>query len=95
MATITAKRQLTIPAAVARKLNLQPGDKLSFTFENGTIFATPLNQEAYRQAELLREIKRRVRRGIGDDELIQLISEFVASGGVQPVATPLKGISLV
>ena len=36
-ATITSKRQLTIPAALFRKINLSQGQKIILTEENGII----------------------------------------------------------
>ncbi len=40
MATITSKRQLTIPAKIFRKLGLQEGEKVRVSEENGSIRIT-------------------------------------------------------
>src|SRR5690242_1126998 len=79
--TITAKRQLTLPAAVVRKLDLHPGDQLSFSLEEGAILATPLTDQAARRDQLLKGIKRCVRRGAQDDKLVELIMAFADAGG--------------
>jgi AbrB family looped-hinge helix DNA binding protein len=49
MATITRKRQLSIPAVVARKLNLQRGDKVPVSLSEGepqSIVLTPVRRIA-------------------------------------------------
>lgn len=40
MATITSKRQLTIPVKIFRKLGLQDGEKVQVSEENGSIKIT-------------------------------------------------------
>ncbi len=40
MATITSKRQLTIPAKIFRKLGLKEGEKVKVVEENGSIKIT-------------------------------------------------------
>lgn len=43
-ATITSKGQTTIPKDVRDRLNLKPGDRLEFVFdEDGTLRLVPLN----------------------------------------------------
>jgi antitoxin PrlF len=43
-ATITSKGQTTIPKDVRDRLNLKPGDRLDFIFDNeGTLRVVPLN----------------------------------------------------
>lgn len=41
IATITSKRQLTLPAKFVKKLNLSPGQKLAVTESNGRLVLTP------------------------------------------------------
>ncbi|MAE63968.1 MAG: AbrB family transcriptional regulator [Phycisphaeraceae bacterium] len=41
--TVTSKGQITLPAEIRKRLNLQPGDKLDFIVrEDGTIEVHPL-----------------------------------------------------
>jgi len=45
-AKLTSKGQITIPVAVRRKFNLQPGDELIFDFDNkGEIKVKPLKKK--------------------------------------------------
>jgi antitoxin PrlF len=37
-ATLTSKGQVTIPAAVRKRLNLKKGDMVAFSIENGEVF---------------------------------------------------------
>lgn len=43
-ATITSKKQLTIPAVVFRKANLRNGQKVSVTEQNGSLIITPVEK---------------------------------------------------
>ena len=82
-ATITSKGQMTIPAAIARRMDLHAGDKLYMDVtEDGSIVGSKVASDEHRRSQELREIKRRVRRGITDAELVKLISAFVSSGRV-------------
>ena len=38
LAKLTTKRQITIPAEIRKRLNVQAGDKVVFLEENGRIF---------------------------------------------------------
>ncbi len=42
MATVTSKMQLTLPAAIARQVGLQRGQKVSVTQSKGKIIITPM-----------------------------------------------------
>ncbi len=41
IATITSKRQLTLPSKLTQKLNLKPGEKITIREENGHLVMTP------------------------------------------------------
>lgn len=41
IATLTSKRQLTLPSKLTRKLNLEPGEKIAIKEENGHLVMTP------------------------------------------------------
>lgn len=41
IATITSKRQLTLPSKLTQKLNLRPGEKITIREENGHLVMTP------------------------------------------------------
>ncbi|MBI2338587.1 AbrB/MazE/SpoVT family DNA-binding domain-containing protein [Candidatus Daviesbacteria bacterium] len=41
IATITSKRQLTLPSKLTHKLNLKPGEKIAIKEENGRLVMTP------------------------------------------------------
>lgn len=44
IATITSKGQTTIPKEIRDKLNLRPGDRISFIMEaDGRVYIQPLN----------------------------------------------------
>jgi bifunctional DNA-binding transcriptional regulator/antitoxin component of YhaV-PrlF toxin-antitoxin module len=89
LSTITAKRQLTLPVAVVRQLELHPGDKLELIInERGSILAFPMTQKGHRRILLLREIRRRVRQGISDEDLVRLIEQFVAISDVESEDSP-------
>lgn len=41
IATLTSKRQLTLPSKLTQKLNLKPGEKITITEENGHLVMIP------------------------------------------------------
>lgn len=41
IATLTSKRQLTLPSKLTRKLNLKPGEKMAIKEESGRLIMTP------------------------------------------------------
>lgn len=43
-ATITSKKQLTIPSAIFKKANLKNGQKVSVTEQNGSLIITPVEK---------------------------------------------------
>jgi AbrB family looped-hinge helix DNA binding protein len=73
-ATITGKNQITIPAAIVRALELEPGMQLEFEIrEDRTFTARP----ALSRAELARQLQGKWRYLLapGDDPIAELIRE--------------------
>lgn len=73
-ATITGKNQITIPAAIVRELQLEPGMQLEFELDEGrTIHVRPVET----RADLARRIQGKWRYLLqpGDDPIAELIRE--------------------
>jgi AbrB family looped-hinge helix DNA binding protein len=71
-ATITGKNQITIPAAIVRELQLEPGMQLEFQVGEGrTMLVRPVET----RAELARRIQGKWRHLLqpGDDPIAELI----------------------
>jgi AbrB family looped-hinge helix DNA binding protein len=72
-ATLTSKGQTTIPKEVRERLNLKPGDRLDFIFdEDGTLRVVPLNV----RLDDLKSILPAPKRVLSNEEL----DEAIASG---------------
>jgi len=75
-ATLTGKNQVTIPAAIVRELELEPGMQLQFQVgEDRTILMRPVET----RAELARRLQGKWRHLLqpGDDPIADLIRERV------------------
>lgn len=73
-ATITGKNQITIPAAVVRELQLEPGMQLEFEVgDNRTVVVRPVLS----RGELARQLRGRWRYLLepGEDPIAELIRE--------------------
>lgn len=73
-ATITGKNQITIPAAIVRALELEPGMQLEFEVSEGRTFTA---RPVMSRAELAKQLQGRWRYLLapGDDPIAELIRE--------------------
>lgn len=73
-ATITGKNQITIPAAIVRALELEPGMQLEFEVSEGRTFTA---RPVLSRAELAKQLQGRWRYLLapGDDPIAELIRE--------------------
>ena len=61
IATITSKGQTTIPKEIRDKLNLRPGDRISFIVEaDGKVYIQPLNVNVEQLSGILHKSVRQV-----------------------------------
>ncbi|MBR8834909.1 MAG: type II toxin-antitoxin system PrlF family antitoxin [Stigonema ocellatum SAG 48.90 = DSM 106950] len=61
IATITSKGQTTIPKEIRDKLNLRPGDRISFIVEaDGKVYIQPLNVNVEQLSGILHKSVREV-----------------------------------
>ena len=61
IATITSKGQTTIPKEIRDKLNLRPGDRISFIVEaDGKVYIQPLNVNVEQLSGILHKSGRQV-----------------------------------
>ena len=67
--TITSKRQITIPVAIMKKLNLHPGDALSFDEHNGQVSVLPKKSSNIHDVFLKFSKKTKIR--MTDEELVK------------------------
>ena len=72
-ATITSKRQLTIPVDIFIKMGLSKGDKLVINEKNGVLEMSPARLLVERLAGSLRVPKSF--QGLSDDEMIEKAKE--------------------
>jgi len=54
LTTITAKRQLTIPAQLYRELGLKPGQRLSVEKDNGNLVLKPAEESVLKWAGFIK-----------------------------------------
>jgi len=76
--TITSKGQVTMPAGIRAKLNLQTGDRLDFEIDNGAIRVVPVGKGTLRE---FMEILPKSSRIVSVEEMNQAIAEGAADGG--------------
>lgn len=69
MATITSKMQLTLPIAIARKIGIRSGQKVTVSEENGQIIITPTEKLVEDLAGSLKSLKKRDNKTL--DEIIE------------------------
>lgn len=61
IAIITSKGQTTIPKEIREKLNLRPGDRISFIIEaDGKVYIQPLNVQVEELSGILHKPEREV-----------------------------------
>jgi AbrB family looped-hinge helix DNA binding protein len=68
-ATITSKNQLTLPAALVKKANLKPGQKLSITLQDNLLTLEPVSDILDRLAGSVKVPARF--KGLSEDEIIE------------------------
>jgi AbrB family looped-hinge helix DNA binding protein len=61
MATVSSKRQFTIPKVIREQLGIKPGDKVAVTVERGMIVVTPIGSIVAETAGGLAKYTRRRR----------------------------------
>jgi len=69
MATVTSKMQLTLPVAVARKIGIKSGQKVTVFEKNGDIVITPTEKLVEELAGSLKSLKKRDDKTL--DEIIE------------------------
>ena len=76
--TITSKGQTTIPKEIRERLNLRPGDRISFIIEaDGRVYIQPLNIDVEELSGILHKPGRKIVSIEAMDEAIE------ACGGMQ------------
>jgi len=76
--TITSKGQVTVPAEIRAKLNLQTGDRLDFEIDHGAIRVVPVGKGTLRE---FMEILPKSSRAVSVEEMNEAIAEEAARGG--------------
>lgn len=77
LATVTSKGQVTIPAAIRRKLELQPGSKLLFFEDGENVVIKKNNPEAALEAIQSVLAPLAAEQGIlTDDDVMALVMEY-------------------
>ena len=69
MATVTSKMQLTLPIAIARKIGIRSGQKVTVSDKNGQIIITSTEKLVEELAGSLKSLKKRDNKDI--DEIIE------------------------
>lgn len=70
-ATITEKGQVTIPAIIRQKLNLESGNKLEFIARENDFVVVPINKSANR----LKGILPKPKKSLSIDEISNVIKD--------------------
>lgn len=76
--TITSKGQVTVPADIREKLNLQAGDRLDFEIENGAIRVVPVGKGTL---EEFMGILPQAKRTVSVEEMNEAIAGGACDGG--------------
>jgi AbrB family looped-hinge helix DNA binding protein len=75
---MTSKGQVTVPADIRAKLNLQTGDRLDFEIDNGAIRVVPVGKGTLRE---FMGILPKSSRVVSVEEMNEAIAEGAAHGG--------------
>ena len=76
--TITSKGQVTVPADIREKLNLQAGDRLDFEIENGAIRVVPVGKGTL---EEFMGILPQAKRTVSVEDMNEAIAGGACDGG--------------
>lgn len=76
--TITSKGQVTVPAEIRAKLNLQIGDRLNFEIDHGAIRVVPVGKGTLRE---FMEILPKSSRIVSIKNMNEAIAQGAANGG--------------
>jgi antitoxin PrlF len=76
--TITSKGQVTVPAEIRTRLNLQTGDRLDFEIVHGSIRVLPVGKGSLSE---FMEILPKASRVVSVQEMNEAIAEGAARGG--------------